>query len=553
AGLLWRAGWPAIAAEGGAFLDPMCGSGTLLIEAAWMAGDVAPGLLRPAWALIHWPQHDATLWSGLLEEAHVRREQGRSRIPLILGFDRDARMLPVVRANLERAGLVEHVRVAHGAVENLRLPEDRPALGLMLTNPPYGERLGSVGNMPALYAALGAFMGRELMGWEAAVILPKAAEAWHLGWRAFRSHEVLNGALECRLLRIHVQEDQKLAPRVEDDGSAARMIRACAAMAESEGARMVANRLHKNLKELGRWAAREGVTCYRVYDADMPEYSLAIDLYHDVTGKRWVNVQEYAAPAKVDPEAARRRLREAMAVLPEVLSVAPNQVFLRVRERKKGESQYEKQAEFGIFHEVREGKARLLVNFTDYLDTGLFLDHRITRGWLGEWAQGKDCLNLFCYTGVASLHMGLGGARSTTSVDMSRTYLDWARRNLELNGLVGGAHRLVRADCLVWLDEAARARERFDLIFLDPPTFSTSKRMQVTLDVQRDHVELIRKAMSLLRRGGLLVFSNNLQRFKLDHEALGDLVIEDLSRASIPRDFARNSRIHQCWKLAFAG
>ncbi|MGC8733027.1 MAG: bifunctional 23S rRNA (guanine(2069)-N(7))-methyltransferase RlmK/23S rRNA (guanine(2445)-N(2))-methyltransferase RlmL, partial [Halothiobacillaceae bacterium] len=542
AGLLWRAGWPAIAAEGGAFLDPMCGSGTLLIEAAWMAGDVAPGLLRPAWALIHWPQHDATLWSGLLEEAHVRREQGRSRIPLILGFDRDARMLPVVRANLERAGLVEHVRVAHGAVENLRLPEDRPALGLMLTNPPYGERLGSVGNMPALYAALGAFMGRELMGWEAAVILPKAAEAWHLGWRAFRSHEVLNGALECRLLRIHVQEDQKLAPRVEDDGSAARMIRACAAMAESEGARMVANRLHKNLKELGRWAAREGVTCYRVYDADMPEYSLAIDLYHDVTGKRWVNVQEYAAPAKVDPEAARRRLREAMAVLPEVLSVAPNQVFLRVRERKKGESQYEKQAEFGIFHEVREGKARLLVNFTDYLDTGLFLDHRITRGWLGEWAQGKDCLNLFCYTGVASLHMGLGGARSTTSVDMSRTYLDWARRNLELNGLVGGAHRLVRADCLVWLDEAVRARERFDLIFLDPPTFSTSKRMQVTLDVQRDHVELIRKAMSLLRRGGLLVFSNNLQRFKLDHEALGDLVIEDLSRASIPRDFARNPR-----------
>jgi 23S rRNA (guanine2445-N2)-methyltransferase / 23S rRNA (guanine2069-N7)-methyltransferase len=552
AGLLWRAGWPVIAAEGGAFFDPMCGSGTLLIEAAWMAGDVAPGLLRPSWALTHWPQHDAALWSRLLQEAQARRAQGLGRIPPILGFDRDARMLPVARANLERAGLVEHVRVAHGAVENLRLPEDRPARGLMLTNPPYGERLDSVGNMPALYAALGTLMGRELMGWEAAVILPKEAEAWHLGWRAFRSHEVFNGALECRLLRIHVQEDQRLAPRGEDDGSAARLIRACAAMADSEGARMVANRLRKNLKELGRWAAREGVTCYRVYDADMPEYSLAIDLYHDVTGKRWVNVQEYAAPAKVDPEAARRRLREAMAVLPEVFEVAPEQVFLRVRERKKGESQYEKQAEFGIFHEVMEGKVRLLVNFTDYLDTGLFLDHRITRGWLGEWAAGKDCLNLFCYTGVASLHMGLGGARSTTSVDMSRTYLDWARRNLELNGLAGGAHRLIQADCLTWLEEAAKAGERFDLIFLDPPTFSTSKRMQGTLDVQRDHVALIRKAMALLQRGGVLVFSNNLQRFKLDHAALADLRIEDLSHASIPRDFARNPRIHQCWKLARA-
>ncbi|MEW6444494.1 MAG: bifunctional 23S rRNA (guanine(2069)-N(7))-methyltransferase RlmK/23S rRNA (guanine(2445)-N(2))-methyltransferase RlmL [Pseudomonadota bacterium] len=555
AGLLWRAGWPAIAEEGGAFLDPMCGSGTLLIEAAWMAGDVAPGLMRRHWALAYWPGHDAALWDALREEARIRRDKGLARLPVILGFDRDARMLPVARGNLERAGLAEHVKIAHGTVDSLHLPEDRAASGLekglMLTNPPYGERLDEVRNMPALYAALGETMRRELLGWEAALILPKDAEAWHLGWRAYRAHEVFNGALECRLLRFHVREEQKLAPRVEDDGSAARLVRACAAMAESEGARMVANRLRKNLKELGRWAAREGVSCYRVYDADMPEYSLAIDLYHDAEGKRWVNVQEYAAPAKVPQEDARRRLREAVSVLPEVLHVEPEQIFLRVRERQRGESQYEKQAERGVFQQVREGKAIVLVNFTDYLDTGLFLDHRVTRGWLGEWAAGKDCLNLFCYTGVASVQMGLGGARSTTSVDMSRTYLDWARRNLELNGLPARAHRLIQADCLAWLDEAAQAAERYDLVFLDPPTFSTSKRMQGTLDVQRDHVAMIRKAMALLRKGGRLVFSNNLQRFKLDEAALADLHIEDVSKASIPRDFVRNPRIHQCWVLAF--
>lgn len=553
AGLLWRAGWPAIAAQGAGFFDPMCGSGTLLIEAAWMACDVAPGLLRPSWALSHWPGHDEALWQALREEAQARREAGLARMPWVQGFDADARMLPLARANIERAGLAFHVRLAHGAIERVQRPLDLPARGLMLTNPPYGERLGEAGQMASLYAALGEFMGRALMGWEAALILPKGAEAWHLGWRAWRAHEVFNGAIECRLLRIHVQEGQRLTPRAADDGSAARLIQASAPLQEAAGARMLANRLRKNLKELARWAAREGISCYRVYDADMPEYALAIDLYHDIQGLRWVNVQEYAAPPSVAQEAARWRLREAMAVLPEVFEVAPERIFLRVRERKKGASQYEKQAERGLFCEVREGRARLLVNFTDYLDTGLFLDHRITRGWLGEWARGKDCLNLFCYTGAASLHMALGGARSTTSVDMSRTYLDWARRNLALNGLEGGPHRLIQADCLSWLEEAAQAGERFDLIFLDPPTFSTSKRMQGTLDVQRDHVALIRKAMDLLRRDGVLVFSTNRQRFRLDEAALADLFIEDVSLSSIPRDFARNPRIHRCWRLAFAG
>jgi len=317
---------------------------------------------------------------------------------------------------------------------------------------------------------------------------------------------------------------------------------------------MFANRLRKNLRLLGKWARREGVTCYRLYDADMPEYAIAVDLYG-----RWAHVQEYAAPGTVAPERAEARLREAMAVLPEVLDIPPGNVVLKVRRRQKGPAQYERQAMTGDFHEVGEGGLRFLVNLSDYLDTGLFLDHRPTRAMIRDLAVGpappggsgrcRRFLNLFAYTGTASVYAASGGAASTTSLDMSHVYLDWARRNMALNGfLEGPVHRFVQADCLKWL--TLPRRERYDLIFLDPPTFSTSKRMgEQTFDVQRDHVPLIRSAANLLAWDGVLLFSNNFQRFKLDRPALSDLAIEDISPVTIPHDFARNPRIHTCWRI----
>jgi 23S rRNA (guanine2069-N7)-methyltransferase / 23S rRNA (guanine2445-N2)-methyltransferase len=307
---------------------------------------------------------------------------------------------------------------------------------------------------------------------------------------------------------------------------------------------MFANRLRKNLRLLGKWARREGVSCYRLYDADMPEYAIAVDLYEG-----WVHVQEYAAPATVAPARAEARLREAMTVLPEVLGIPPGKAVLKVRRRQKGLAQYERQAISGDFHEVSEGGLRFLVNLTDYLDTGLFLDHRVTRAMIRESAAGRRFLNLFAYTGTASVYAASGGAASTTSVDMSRVYLDWARRNMGLNGFEEGpVHRFVHADCLKWL--TVPRRERYDQIFLDPPTFSTSKRMgEQTFDVQRDHVPLIRLAASLLAGDGVLLFSNNFQRFKLDRQALSDLSMEDISAATIPQDFTRNPRIHTCWRI----
>lgn len=275
----------------------------------------------------------------------------------------------------------------------------------------------------------------------------------------------------------------------------------------------------------------------------MPEYNVAVDRYADN-----IVIQEYAPPKTVDPVKARQRLFDIIAATIDVLSLAPGQLILKTRERQKGKNQYQKLSEKGQYKEVREYNARFLVNLTDYLDTGLFLDHRLARRMLGQMSKGKDFLNLFSYTGSASVHAGLGGARSTTTVDMSRTYLEWAERNLRLNGLSGRAHRLIQADCLAWL---AESNEHYDLIFIDPPTFSNSKRMDNTFDVQRDHIAVMRDLNRLLRDGGTIVFSNNKRGFRMDHEGLAALGLEaqDITAKTQSQDFARNRQIHNCWLI----
>lgn len=310
------------------------------------------------------------------------------------------------------------------------------------------------------------------------------------------------------------------------------------------GAAMFANRLRKNLRHLGKWARREGVTCYRVYDGDLPEYALAVDLYEG-----WAHVQEYAAPATVDPAVAQARLGAAMSVIPDAVGIPADRVVLKVRRRQKGLAQYERQATTGQFRTIHEGGLRFLVNLTDYLDTGLFLDHRPTRALIRGLAPGGRLLNLFAYTGTASVYAAAGGAVSTTTVDMSSVYLDWARRNMTLNGFAEGrAHRFVRADCLAWL--ATPHPERYRVIFLDPPTFSNSTRMgEDTFEVQRDHVALINAAVRVLARDGVLLFSNNYRHFKMHRNALSDLTVEDISHATLPVDFHRNPKIHTCWRI----
>ena len=540
AALLLRCGWPAIAAEGGAFVDPMCGSGTLVIEAALMAADVAPGLLRRRFGFERWLQHQPEVWGELRAEALARRRPEAVSPGRFRGYDRDQNAIRAALANSGRCGVGDNI-----VFERRDLAQCQPAPqpnGLVLVNPPYGARLEEVATLEPLYALLGRKLMECFPGWEAGVITGHPPLGRAMRVRAYRAHTFFNGAIECRLLRFELKPES-----VEPDPETARRERLEAAR-ERPGAAMFANRLRKNLSKLESWAKRADVACFRVYDADMPEYAFAIDLYGN--DERWACVQEYAAPATVAQDAARGRRDEALAVLPEVLGLPTERIVLRTRRRQRGGEQYEKVGEEAQFHVVREGGHRFLVNFTDYLDTGLFLDHRITRRRVAELAAGRSFLNLFAYTGTATVYAVGGGATASTTVDMSRTYLDWAKRNLALNGLAGPQHGFVQADCLAWLEEqGAASGRRYGLIFVDPPTLSRSKRMEREFDVQRDHAPLLARCGRLLEPGGQILFSNNFQKFRLDPAVAEAFEVQDLSKATLPEDFARNPRIHVCFLL----
>ena len=536
AAVLLRAGWPGIFERGGLLLDPMCGSGTLLTEGALIAADAAPALGREYFGFTGWRGHDVELWEQLREEARLRRNARAAR-RCALGSDVDADAVRMTIANGERAGIADWLHVEKRSLRELTAPGDKS--GLIVANPPYGERIGSESGLPALYSELGSVLRERFRGWQAAILTGNPPLAKNLGIYARRTHRFFNGTIECRLLRFEL--DGSSEPRPPEEVRADWLGR--------PGARMFANRLRKNLQRLEPWAEREHIDCYRVYDADMPEYAFAVDLYG--REPRHVYVQEYAPPKTVDEESARQRRREVLTVLPEALQVPLSQVHSRVRKPQKGSEQYEKRDSRAERYAVREGGLEFWVNFRDYLDTGLFLDHRLVRATLRARSNGADFLNLFCYTGSATVYAAAGGAHSTTSVDLSNTYLDWAHENLKLNGFDGPEHELHRADCLQWLGEEESKGPRFDLIFVDPPTFSNSKRMAGVLDVQRDHIGMIRRSMKLLRPPGCLVFSTNYTRFRLDAQELTEFAVEDISARTIPKDFERHARIHHCFVIRF--
>jgi 23S rRNA (guanine2445-N2)-methyltransferase / 23S rRNA (guanine2069-N7)-methyltransferase len=566
AAILIRSGWPRIAAEGGALADPMCGVGTFLVEAAMIGADIAPNLKRERWGFSAWLGHVPALWHKLHDEAVTRAQAGLAKTPLwIRGYEADPRLIQPARNNIERAGLSEWIKVYQGEVATFEPRPDQNQKGLVICNPPYGERLGDEASLLYLYQNLGERLRQACLNWEAAVFTGAPDLGKRMGIRSHKQYAFWNGALPCKLLLIKVQPDQfvtgerrtpeqrqiereqaehEVAPEPVKLNKNGNPIREPAPVVEqarlSEGGQMFANRLQKNLKQLSKWVRREGIDCYRVYDADMPEYSLAIDLYED-----WVHVQEYAAPKSIDPEKASARLFDALAAIPQALNIDKSRVVIKRRERQSGTKQYERQSAQGQFVEVKEGGVKLLVNLTDYLDTGLFLDHRPMRMRIQREAAGKRFLNLYSYTATASVHAAKGGARSTTSVDLSKTYLDWARRNLSLNGF-SDKNRLEQGDVMVWLEAS---RDEYDLIFIDPPTFSNSKRMEGIFDVQRDQVQLIDLAMARLAPGGVLYFSNNFRKFQLEENLAERYAVEEITAQTLDPDFARNSKIHRAWKI----
>ena len=532
--LLLRAGWPAMIKEGGALLDPMCGSGTLIIEGAMMAADIAPGMLRERYGFDQWLQHDPELWQTLGDEAHQRKTTGLENLELdIRGYDANPRVLEYTIKNIENAGLDDHIRLAHKPIDQFGKPTAER--GLLLTNPPYGERLGEVEELIPLYQKLGTVLQKNFTGWRAAIFTGNLELGRETDLSPTKQYSLFNGTIPCKLL---VFEDMSS----KSASIAARLSTPAPAQKLTEGATMVLNRLKKNQRKLESWRKKSDISCYRLYDADIPEYAVAVDIYDQS-----IYVQEYAPPNTISEKVARERFAEIKLAVKEYSANFRGKIYYKERRRQKGDSQYERLNEGpSDTLQVSEGSAQFEVNLSDYLDTGLFLDHRPVRSLIGELAAGKRFLNLFCYTAAASVQAALAGASSSLSIDMSNTYLDWAQRNFDLNSLRAGKHKLLRADCLKWLEVEG---EQYDVIFLDPPTFSNSKKMDTVLDIQRDHGDLIRACMGKLASGGTLVFSNNFRKFKMDELTLRQFDCENITPKTLDVDFERNPRIHNVWLI----
>lgn len=524
AAMLLRSHWPSFAAEGRPLVDPMCGSGTILIEGAMIAGDIAPGLLRSRFGLFAWRQFDPGLWQSLLQEARERRDTGLPKIPPIFGFDINRASIEASGANAAAVGVREKLTLKKCPLEKLTNPLHGQT-GLLVTNPPYGVRIGSTGgDMPGV---IGSVLRRSFPGWTAAVLSPEENFETAAGIKADRKNALYNGPIACNLYRFRVFNPEERAEKPL-----------------SAGGQMFANRLKKNMKQLSRWRRKEGITCYRLYDADMSEYAVAVDVYEDVFGKIRAHVQEYAPPPELDRVKTAGRLKDACRAVRKELSIEREDLILKVRRRQKGTAQYDKQAETAERYEIEEGGLRFLINLKDYLDTGIFLDHRYTRALVRLLAGGGDFLNLFSYTGTATVYAAAGGASTTTSVDTSRAYLDWTGDNLLANKFRGGRHRMVREDCFQFL---RGDRGRYSLILIDPPTFSNSKDRRGTFDIQRDHARLITEASRRLEARGLIIFSTNARKFSLSSEELSGLEAMEITHLTRPPDFQRPRSGHRCW------
>lgn len=518
AAILMRAKWPQLAAQGYGLQDPFCGSGTLVIEAAMMAAQIAPGLLRQDQSLQYWAQHQESLWEKL---RHLALQQVRPFASKLIGSDAEPSVIAMAKSNAEKAGVAALVEFYHTPLAEAKAATEK---GLVICNPPYGERLGDLSQLIPLYSQLGQVLHQGFAGWQAAILTQSPVLAKATGLRAQKQYTVFNGALECKLYCLDLVGNELKGPANEMNA----------------GQEMLFNRLKKNYQHLKKWAEKNHISCYRVYDADLPEYAFAIDLYQD-----YAILQEYKAPAEIAAHKAEKRGLEVMQVVPLALNIGADHLILKQRQAQKGSNQYQRLNQSGKRLEVSEGRARYYVNLWDYLDTGLFLDHRPLRMQFNHLPAGIRFLNCFCYTATASVQAALAGAK-TTNVDMSKTYLQWGIDNFKLNDLNLADHRFIQANCLEWLKVC---REKYEVIFLDPPSFSNSKRMEGVFDIQRDQLVLIELAMRLLAQEGRLYFSTNLRSFKLDPRLESMYRVKDISAQTVDLDFKRNPKIHRCYLI----
>ncbi|EPF71432.1 bifunctional 23S rRNA (guanine(2069)-N(7))-methyltransferase RlmK/23S rRNA (guanine(2445)-N(2))-methyltransferase RlmL [Acinetobacter rudis] len=526
------------------FIDPMCGSGTFIIEALMILTDRAPGLVR-RFGFNGWQGHNHELWMDIKADAAARHEHALEQpLPAFYAFDADWEAIKATKQNIIAAGFesaLEHIKIEERTLADWPDFQAENKVAYLVTNPPYGERLGEKASNRALYQGLSARLQQYLPNQTVAVIASQVEQADVLALHDPQTMRLMNGKLPIYIRSGVVKAATVVKPWLETWQ--------VQEFEPIEGAEDFANRLQKNLQALKKWAIKDQVHCLRVYDADLPDFNLAVDIY----GER-LHVQEYAPPKTIDPEKAKKRFNLGLAAIRAVTGLGRDAIFIKTRARQEGKTQYSKQSTASKRFIVQEGQAKILVNLTDYLDTGLFLDHRQMRLRIAKEAKGKHFLNLYSYTSTASLHAALGGAASTTSVDLSNTYLNWSKENFVLNGLTvdhaDEQHQFFASDCFEWLKEG---HEQYDLIFIDPPTFSNSKKFYGTFDVQRDHNSLLKRAMNRLTSGGTLYFSNNYRGFELDEEVQAMFETVEITNETIGPDFKRNQKIHRAWQIRHYG
>ena len=524
AAIIKRSGWLENVNQ--PLFDPCCGAGTILIEAAGMARNEAPGLFRQGFAFERLPSFRVAKFKELKEQLLANITDPKL---WLIGHDYDANVLDKAIANAQRAELDTVIKFKQSDATKLTAVAKLP--GVVISNLPYGERIGSMAELVNLHRSLGVGFKKHFNHWKLALLGMDESLFKLLKLVKQKRYKFKNGPLDVELNLY--QLDDKQVSLTTDDKPALNF----------EGSMAFANRLKKNKQGLKNWLKQNQVHAYRVYDADIPEYNVAVDIYGDSAV-----IFEYAAPKEIDEKTSEKRLQDVISLTAQQLDIAPENIAVKVRKKQKGEEQYTPMAKQNRTMVVEEFGAKFKVNLFDYLDTGLFLDHRLARRYIQENAKDKRFLNLFAYTGTASVHAALGGAKAITTVDLSKTYLKWGQDNFALNDISNTRYRFEQADCLKWLEHA---QGQYDLIFLDPPTFSNSKRMKDAFDVQNDHIKLLTWVKKILSPSGTLIFSNNKRGFVMDEVGLMGLGLkaENISEKTLSPDFKRNKKIHNSWLI----
>lgn len=567
-------------------VDPFCGSGTIPIEAALIGLNVAPGIER-SFSASNWRAIPISTWASAIEEA---RDLRRKDVQLqIIGTDRNPEVLSLARYHCQKAGVDDQIHFQQKTFEELRSKRE---YGCVITNPPYGERLEEQRQLVDLYQSIPLVMQR-LPTWSLFLItnMPKFESL--IQKKASRRRKLFNGRLECTYYQflgprpprktnaespsgssipfevvnqavaanppVTANPEVEVAVHSGSDGTTAisdvppenstgtppaAPLFLGLQPKDHEQADLFRSRLAKRAKHLRRWPTKRGITCFRLYERDIPEIPLVVDRYGE-----YLHITEYERPHDRDLARHGAWLELMTKTAATTLELPIHHAYLKRRRKDSDTRQYEKVDALGRLIPVTEGGLTFLINLSDYVDTGLFLDHRTTREMVRSEAKGNDFLNLFAYTGSFSVYAADGGAASTTTVDLSKNYLEWARKNLSENGLEGPQHRFIADDSIEYLKKAATdPRQRFDLAMVDPPTFSNSKRTEQDWDVQTRHVELLNLVRDVMRPEGCVYFSTNFRRFKFHEDQLTAFECREISKQTVPEDF-RNRRIHRCWRL----